>query len=215
MKKFMTLLCTAAMALCCFACSDDSDDKSKDDPTKDLCVGSQTKCESSVLYSCSEEGKWVESEKCAAGCNVSADACKVDSGTTCSKEGERTCGEDNFVLTCSNGKLQKAEKACVDGCSMGGCKLDFDGKDVLNTGSPCSIKDQSYCTQGVKMVCDGSVLLPAYVKDGKVQKCSDLRSDLSCSGDNTGLGNGDGKCVITCKDGSTVDYVDENSKCPE
>lgn len=63
--------------------------------------------------------------------------------------------------------------------------------------------------------CKVGTIVPVYMKDGKVLYCKDLSSTLTlkCVGDRDAMGSGDGRCVIDCGDGKTVDYVDENSKC--
>ena len=208
-KSLFPLLFTSILAGGFFcACSDNSDDSSKE------CSAAETKCENNTYYTCDND-KWKEEKQCTAGCNTDKTACEVESGLTdCDREEERTC-DGNYVSICTGGKWMKAEYECVDGCDKGACKMAGD-HEMLESGAPCSVSDLRYCGDGVLLLCKGSVLIPVFEEKGKVKTCAELdpSQNISCVGDTTGSGNGKSSCIITCADGSQIDY-EENKKCPE
>ncbi len=214
-NQFLKLFAIVGMAagLMCACSDDDKDDK---DGQKAECEANQIKCENAISYSCSLLGKWEKVEECALGCDDLNQACKTaESGCDA---GSVRCNGDT-VEECKSNAWTKRE-TCTDGCVKGSCQVpaaDINPARGIDIGAPCVDADVTYCMGDYMVVCSGGSIKAKYVKDGKVQKCADLSSDLTISCVSTMVAQDlyEGGCKIDCGNDVKVDYVDANTKCSE
>ena len=176
-----------------------------------------------ILIVCEDNGTTREVE-CPNGCDSNANACRTDSGQTCSD----SCSSDGMtLLECQqDGSIKEVQ--CTNGCENNACKTAVNKKE---NGEQCQNDDD--CNSGF---CDDNKMCAEKGGgDACHNTCKNDNTLLECQGDgsvaevkcNDGCKDGicveappclDGKTcsgnrLILCKDGSVVETVNCTAGC--